>query len=292
MKLLDECLSIGCYTLTHELGRGSTAIVYKGTDAQGGEVCVKKSNLDLIGNWKARELFEREASVLEQLSNPGHPGVPKFIDRMDRADSQYLVLEYVDGQNLQELVEEERCLTPQEGVHMALQALDILHYVHSRNVIHRDLKPSNLVLGKDGKLRLIDYSTVGGRFVYPADGSTIVENYSGYMPPDFLNGKLDPKSDIYSLGATLFYAMTGLRPIEALTKKGRIDMGRLKAPRNLRKILKGMTELDLERRLDLEGAVKRLLKMGDMPEEISGELREREMPSIRGGASYFSAAVT
>lgn len=279
MRSLDERLSVGRYTLTHELGRGSTAIVYKGADARGRDVCVKKSNLDLIGNWKARELFEREASVLEQLSEPGHPGIPRFIDRMDREDSQYLVLEYVDGKNLQTLVEEERCLTSQEGVHIALQALDILQYVHARNVIHRDIKPSNLVLGKDGKLRLIDYSTVGGKLVYPADGSTIVENYSGYMPPDFLNGKLDPKSDVYSLGATLFYALTGLRPIDALTKKGRLDVGKLKAPRNLRKILKSMTEPDLEARLDVERAAKRLLELGDLAEEISMKIVEREVPT-------------
>ena len=286
MRPLDECLSVGRYTLTHELGRGSTAIVYKGLDAQGKDVCIKKSNLDLIGNWKAGELFQREASVLEQLSDPGHPGVPKFIDRLDREDGQYLVLEYVDGQNLQTLVEEERCLTPQEGVHMALQALDILQYLHARNVIHRDLKPSNLVLGKDGRLRLIDYSTVGGKLVYPADGSTIVENYSGYMPPDFLNGKLDPKSDVYSLGATLFHTLTGLRPIDALTKKGRFDVSRLKVPRQLRKILKGMTQPDLEERLDVESAVKRLLKMGDVPDDGALELLEGEVPSY--GSMFFS----
>ncbi|HLC97485.1 MAG TPA: serine/threonine-protein kinase, partial [Candidatus Nanoarchaeia archaeon] len=220
-----------------------------------------------------------EASVLEQLSDPGHPGVPKFIDRLDREDGQYLVLEYVDGQNLQTLVDEERCLTPQEGVHVALQALDILNYLHSRNVIHRDLKPSNMVLGKDGRLRLIDYSTVGGKMVYPADGSTIVENYSGYMPPDFLNGKLDSKSDVYSLGATLFYAMTGTRPIDALTKKGRLDVSRLKAPRHLRRILKSMTQPDLEKRLDVEGTVRELLKMGDLPDDGALELLSDESPS-------------
>ena len=104
MKPLDERLSVGRYTLTHELGKGSTAIVYKGLDAQGQDVCIKKSNLDLIGNWKARELFEREASVLEQLSDPGHPGVPKFIDRLDREDGQYLVLGYLDWPNLQTLL--------------------------------------------------------------------------------------------------------------------------------------------------------------------------------------------
>lgn len=279
MKHLEDVIQVGKYTLTHELGRGSTAIVYKGSDADGHDVCVKKSNLQLIGDWKARELFQREASVLEQLSEPGHPGVPKFIDRLEREDGQYLILEYVDGQNLQELVAEERCLTPRETVHVALQALDILNHIHSRNVIHRDIKPSNLVLGKDGRLRLIDYSTVGGRLVYPADGSTIVENYNGYMPPDYFQGKLDAKSDVYSLGATLFYALSGNRPFDALTKKGRIDVGTLQAPRALRKILKGMTEPDLEDRLDVAGAVKGLLKLSDMPEDVSAKMLEGEVPT-------------
>ena len=285
MKQLEEEIQVRDYTLTHEIGRGGMGIAYQGRNSYGEPVCVKASSLELIGRWKSEELFKREACVLEQLSEPGHQGVPKFIDHFTEDGTDYLVMEYIEGHNLQKHVEKGKTLTPQKAMNVAAQALEILRYIHSKNIVHRDIKPSNFILGDDGILRLIDFSTVGGRLVYPAGGSTIVENYSGYMPPDVLRGISDAKSDIYSLGATLFYLLTGRMPIESLSSKGRIDVDKyVKAPRKLRKLLKGMIEPNLEKRLSPEDVAKRLRnienkEIGKKPEEDSLELITDGVPS-------------
>ena len=185
-------------------------LTYKGPNAQSTE--------------KARQLFEQEAERLDQLV---HPQIPRLLAYFQEASYLYLVQEVIEGQTLHQEFESDGPFN-ESNLRLLLNGLlPVLKFVHSRNVIHRDIKPSNVLLSDRsgnhvGDIHLIDFGSVQTAAVKEFGTRTVVGTY-GYMPIEQFGDRTVPASDIYSLGATLIYLVTGTHPADLPVRDGRIQ---------------------------------------------------------------------
>jgi serine/threonine protein kinase len=158
---------------------------------------------------EANEYFAREADTLAQLK---HPAIPAITDRFDDQNRHYLVMEYIEGRNLEEeLAVNGGPLAEGLVIDIGRQLCDVLAYLHGFKppVVYRDMKPSNVMLTPKGRVVLIDFGIA--RLFRAARKGTMIGTL-GFAPPEQYQGLVDPRSDIYSLGATLHYVLTGRDP--------------------------------------------------------------------------------
>ena len=183
------------------------------------QVIVKLLAFNPQMHWDEVKLFEREALVLKHLN---HPQIPQYRDYfcLDQQTGEGLpwfglVQEYIPGNSLQQLLDKGKRFTEKQVREIATSVLEILIYLHelSPPVFHRDIKPSNLILGKGGKVYLVDFGAVQDKA--RAEGVTFtVVGTSGYAPPEQLWGRAVAASDLYALGATLIHLLTGIAPAD------------------------------------------------------------------------------
>jgi tRNA A-37 threonylcarbamoyl transferase component Bud32 len=161
---------------------------------------------------KARELFDREARMLVALD---HPGIVRVFDHFVENGRNYLLLEYLPGSNLRDLVMEQGPQREPDVLRWALSLCEVLHYLSHRQppLVHRDLTPDNIVMTLDRSVVLIDFGA-SNDFIGKSTGTLVGKQC--YMAPEQFRGKAVPASDIYSLGCTMFYLLTGEEP-EPLT---------------------------------------------------------------------------
>ena len=217
----------GKYTFLQQIGSGAQGNIYKARNRKTGElVAIKQLRIDQVENWKAYDLFEREAKVLSQLNIPG---VAKFYEAMNCLDDDppcaYIVQELIEGVSLESHLRSGQRWTLSKSFAIAIQILDILEKLHHSNppVIHRDLKPNNIMIcQRDGveQVYLIDFGAVANPIVQ-SGGSTVAGTF-GYMPPEQLMGKPGPESDIYALAATVVYMLSGVTPADMDTLEFRL----------------------------------------------------------------------
>jgi serine/threonine protein kinase len=153
--------------------------------------------------------FQREADMLAQLSNEH---IPRVFDRFSEANHHYLVMEYIDGVTLEDELRQNGGMLPAGRViDIALQILDTLNYLHRLDppVIYRDLKPSNVMVTAEGQAKLIDFGIA--RFFQPLANATMIGT-QGYAPPEQYRGRVEIRSDLYALGATMHHAISGRDP--------------------------------------------------------------------------------
>ena len=194
------------------LGKGSFGETFAARDRQGGEeVAVKVLRLDRLEDWKAFELFEREARVLARLD---HPRIPDYVDYVhdESTGRAYLVQQLAPGRSVGELLKEGRRFSQDEALQVARQVLEVLVYLSSLrpSVVHRDIKPDNLLLEKD-QIYIVDFGAVQEVARKLGHGSTVAGTF-GYMAPEQLRGQASPASDIFALGMTLIHMVTGKAP--------------------------------------------------------------------------------
>jgi serine/threonine protein kinase len=206
------------YQIKSILGEGGSGITYcaqvAGTERQ---VALKELSLQRMNDWKAIELFEREAQVLSQLQ---HPAIPKYIDyfTIDTPDNRsfYIVQELAPGKTLSAWLQEGWRCTEVEVKDIARQILEILTYLQRLRppVIHRDIKPSNVLRTATGQVSLVDFGAVQQTYHNTfMRGSTVVGTY-GYMAPEQFRGQSLPVTDLYGLGATILTLLTNRSPAE------------------------------------------------------------------------------
>ena len=202
----------GAIKISELVACGGSAAIYSAKNSIGEQIIVKEAvipkNSPEALKAKAIELFNREALFLSKLD---HPNIAKVFDHFVENEHHYEIIEYIDGLDLRRFVK-ERGPQPEDFVlNWAEQICKILVYLHSQEppVIHRDLTPDNLVLRVDGQLVLIDFGAANA-FVGTATGTMVGKQ--SYMPPEQLRGKAVPQSDIYSLGATCYFLLTGKDP--------------------------------------------------------------------------------
>lgn len=191
--------------------------VYQVADAQNGHqvLALKEMSDSAIEPAERPQMvaqFEQEARLLQQLN---HPNLPYVTDKFSLGDRHYLVMEFINGRTLHEmLAETQRPFSEESVVPWANQLCDVLGYLHSQNpkIIFRDLKPDNIMITVDNQVKLIDFGIV--RFFKPGKKKdTVAMGTKGYAAPEqFGSGQTEERSDIYSLGATLFHLLTAEDP--------------------------------------------------------------------------------
>jgi len=206
------------YVITRKLGQGGMGAVYQAQDArlQGKQWAVKEMSgaqlADPAERANAVAAFQREAQLLAMLD---HTNLPKVADYFEEGGKQYLVMDFVDGQTLEQIVAATPGFIPEPTILVwAEQLCDVLEYLHMRQppIIFRDLKPANIMLTREGKIKLIDFG-IARFFKAGKTKDTAAYGTMGYAAPEqFGTGQTDARSDIYGLGVTLHYLLTKFDP--------------------------------------------------------------------------------
>jgi serine/threonine protein kinase len=213
------------YLVVRPIGSGGMGTVYEATDTRlHARVALKET---LLTDRASRRAFEREAHLLARLR---HPALPKVIDHFSEETGQFLVMEFIAGDDLATLMEKRGGRFPPAAVlpwvtRWADQLLDALDYLHGQTppVYHRDIKPQNLKLTQRGDIILLDFGLAKGGMAevstVTARGEKLLGFTPNYAPLEQIRGSdPDVRSDLYSLGATLYHLLTGTKPPDALTR--------------------------------------------------------------------------
>lgn len=191
----------GRYRVTRALKSGAMGSVLEAVDERTGEPCAVKEMHPGRDEEYSRRRFLEEGRHLAALD---HPGIPRFRDAFVEGSRHYLVMDLVPGRNLlEEMQERGGPLDPEEVTKAALEALDVLEYLHGRGLVHRDVKPANLV--RHERLFLVDF----GLAVEASGLARTKIGTPGYCPPEQMEGRAEPRSDLYALGATLYHLLSG-----------------------------------------------------------------------------------
>ncbi len=205
------------YRIVEILGQGGMGSVYRAVDENLGVEVALKENLFTTDEYSRQ--FRLEAVILANLR---HPNLTRVSDHFVVGDQgQYLVMDYIEGEDLRQRMERAGTISEDEAVLIGAAICDALDYLHTRKppILHRDLKPGNVKIAPDGHIFLVDFglakvvqgsqaTTTGARAMTP-----------GYSPPEqYGTARTDPRTDIYSLGATLYAALCGIIPEDGLAR--------------------------------------------------------------------------
>jgi serine/threonine protein kinase len=250
----------GRYRIERLIGEGGIGQVFYGTDLQTNEpVAVKALKPHVIEqNPNLLERFRREGEALKALN---HPNIVKMLAAFEEDEQHYIVMEYVSGGSLYDILKQQRKLPIERVLYIALDLCDALTRAHRLKIIHRDIKPANVLLAPDGTPRLTDF---GAARVEKLDHLTKEGGVVGtvaYLSPEACQGKpIDGRTDIWSFGILLFEMLTGQRPFDkpetlatvlAIVKEPLPDLIALwpEAPPKLVNLLYRMLEKDPEQRI-------------------------------------------
>ena len=205
-ELLDH------YHLDDAVARSGMATIFRATDQRNGQqVAIKVPHPEVESDPALFDRFRREEEIGRRLD---HPGVMKVFPKED-SNQVYMVMEWVDGKLLRQLLQQERKLPLEQTVSILLQICDVLEYVHKHDVVHRDLKPENVMIDDQGRIKLIDFgiaASAGARRLTFANFSKTMGT-PDYISPEQVKGKRgDVRSDIYALGVMLYEMSTGALP--------------------------------------------------------------------------------
>jgi len=183
----------------------------------------------LFADERLRKQFEREARLLARLH---HPALPRVSDHFSEDDGQFLVMQFIPGDDLSEMMTRKRGpFPPDQVLTWADQLLDALDYLHTQDpqIVHRDIKPQNMKLTARGQIILLDFGLAKGQAGEISRVSTTASIFGytpNYAPLEQIQGLgTDSRSDLYSLGATLYHLMTGVKPPDALTRAAAVVNG-------------------------------------------------------------------
>ncbi|MEP6516524.1 serine/threonine protein kinase [Microcoleus vaginatus] len=257
------------YAIQQCLGKNGGRQTLLARDLQTQElVVIKILTFSADFQWDDLKLFEREATTLQSLS---HPAIPRYLDHFEfqtpKTKGLALVQSYIEAKSLAEWVESGRNFNQKKIKQIANNLLKILIYLQHQNppVIHRDIKPSNILLadrsplkqkhsalnkgGWLGEVYLVDFGSVQTLAAREGSTVTVVGTY-GYMPPEQFGGRAVPASDLYGLGATLIYLVTGVHPADLPQEDLRLNFEpKIAISSDFVDWLQWMTEPDLNSRL-------------------------------------------
>jgi eukaryotic-like serine/threonine-protein kinase len=203
----------GRYTLDRQIGRGGMGSVWLGRDeVLGRPVALKRIGVAPGASSPDLLRAEREARIAASLN---HPNIVGVFDLVDDGDQRYLVMEYVDGRTLADLVRDRGALPVREAARILAQVAGALTAAHAQHVVHRDVKPSNILVRADGEAKLSDFGIARSEADESLTQTGLVTGSPAYLSPEVASGKLaTTASDVWSLGATLFHALAGRPPYD------------------------------------------------------------------------------
>jgi eukaryotic-like serine/threonine-protein kinase len=202
------------FKIKEVIGRGAFSDVYLVEDPRGREVVLKLPHDTIIGDTQTFDRFRREMAIAKKLD---HPGIQHSYDLGAHRSRPYLVMEYVEGETLRDLLNREGKLPVTKAIDFAEQLADAMAYAHSQGVYHRDLKPENILLTPDGRLVVTDFgiALLSGARRLTWRWLTSAVGTPDYMAPEQIQGKRgDARTDIYAIGIMLFEMLTGRVPWE------------------------------------------------------------------------------
>jgi tRNA A-37 threonylcarbamoyl transferase component Bud32 len=205
-KTIANCL------LEQKLGQGGMGTVYLARHLTlNKQVAVKILRADLPTDLQAVERFLREARAAAQLE---HPRIVPIYDAGEQTGTYYIVMQYVPGESLASCLRRVRTLPPREALRIYRAVAQGIAHAHSNGIVHRDIKPDNILLGSDGGVKLVDFGlarVLEGDTTLSRSG-TVFGSPNFMSPEQALGRNVDQRTDIYSLGATLFQMLTGMPP--------------------------------------------------------------------------------
>lgn len=307
------------YRILGMLAVGGMSAVYQAQDLRFPKVtrlCVVKEMLNTATDPQVRAMmernFEREANILATLS---HPGIVQVYDYFSEGDRSYLVLEFVDGRDLEALLADTEGFLPEaQVVQWAIQVCEVLNYLHSHEpqpIIFRDIKPSNIMLDSRNRIRLVDF---GIARVFQSGQKGTMIGTEGYTPPEQYRGVAEPRVDIYALGATMHHLLSKQDPrLEAPFSfhERPIHERNPLVSRELVEIISRALEYDINRRYGSAAEMQRALMSLSSARGMGGtatfgtvafaggdvmplwrfacEDEVRSMPAVHNGVVYVSA---
>ena len=268
----------GRFELGEFIAQGGMGAVYRGLDSETGQLVAIKRLRAEIGA-ETPELVQRFAREGEILRRLDHPNIVKLLAVVNEGSQQYLVMEFVAGGSLRDVLINERQLSLGRALNILLELADALGRAHHLKVIHRDLKPENVLIARDGTPRLSDFGSarIGSRNLTPAHG--LIGTLSYLSPEAFMGHDVDERADIWALGAVLFEMLVGHPPFQSDHQAGLVaailhapvpDVEALcpSAPVALVDLIYRMLEKDRGRRIpsarQIAAEVEALLNQGDV----------------------------
>ena len=225
--LTPETILQGRYRVVRLLGQGGMGAVYEAVDERLDKTVALKETL--FTEERLRKQFEREARLLARLHHPALPGVS---DHFAEGEGEFLVMQYIAGDDLSSMMARRSGPFPAEQVMLwANQLLDALDYLHTQDpqIIHRDIKPQNLKLAARSQIVLLDFGLAKGQVTGLSQVTTAASIFGytpNYAPLEQVQGLgTDPRSDLYALAATLYHLLTGIKPADALTRAASLVNG-------------------------------------------------------------------
>ncbi|MDS1029872.1 Stk1 family PASTA domain-containing Ser/Thr kinase [Bacillota bacterium LX-D] len=280
------------YEVIEKIGGGGMAVVYKGKDKLlNRTVTIKVLREQYVNETDFIRRFQREAQAVASLS---HPNIVSIYDVGHEEDFHYLVMEYVEGSNLKEVIQQEAPLEPLKAIDYLMQILDALEHAHEHMIIHRDIKPHNILVTKSGKLKVTDFG------IAQAASTAATVTYTGmmvgsvqYISPEQAKGEITGAySDLYSAGVVLYELLTGKLPFSGENAIG-IAIKHIEAsvtppsqlvhgipPELEYVVLKAMAK-DPKERYSSAGEMRLALEKVHL--DLSGELPTQVLPTVKTG---------
>lgn len=202
------------------IARGGMGQIFRGRDSQGKIVAIKEILPEFANDWAILSRIEKEVEFLLKVN---HPSIVKLYAafRDDATQNYYIVMELVEGLNIEQYVTKHGAIPEQQAVELMLKILDALQCVHNAHIVHRDIKPSNIMIRPDGNVCLLDFGVA--KDMDNNNGSTIpgsIIGTNGYMSPEQADGfSINFRSDIYSLGCVFYYMLTGHHAFNTLASE-------------------------------------------------------------------------
>jgi serine/threonine protein kinase len=255
-KLAPQSILHQRYLIVGHAGRGGMSAVYQAVDTQSGgrHVAIKEMSQGNLGSnelVEAKARFQQEANLLGSLH---HPNLPTIYDGFSEEGRSFLVMEYIDGKTLLQMLKDSggRPLPVAHVLDYAIQLCDVLMYLHSHNppIIFRDLKPTNVMVKSNGDVMLIDFG-IARFFKEGQEQDTVFLGSPGYAPPEqHGTSQTNPRSDLYSLGATLHCCLTGRDPFHATDRFSFPPVQQMNplVPMELDQLIQRMVSLDEQQR--------------------------------------------
>ncbi len=259
-------MKFGKYEVIKEIGKGAMGVVYLAFDPLiERQVAIKTMNPQLFQDKEQRERFFREAKSAGILQ---HPNIVTIYDMGMEGDTPYIVMEYVEGKDLDSLIKSKK-LDLQTSLKIMEQLCDALHYAHSKGIIHRDIKPSNIRVLPDNTIKIMDFGIAKKRGSDLTQTGVLLGTISYMAPEQLKEGKVSPQSDQFSAGIVFYEMLSGDRcfkgdTITAIMYKivsfNEQEINLASVPQNIVAVLKKMVANNPENRFSSCAEVRDLLK--------------------------------